>query len=72
MVRNGECVLPYKQRDLTDALGLSVVHTNKTLSRLRTMGLVIWRDVRLKIIDTAAVAQLAGIDISDTDRRPLI
>lgn len=36
--------LPYRQHDLADALGLSLVHTNKILSSLRRDGLALSRD----------------------------
>lgn len=38
---NGRSVpFPYRQQDLSDALGLSLVHTNKTLAALREKQLV--------------------------------
>ena len=37
---NGEMFLfPLTQQHIADALGLSLVHTNKTLARLRKMGM---------------------------------
>ena len=35
LVEENQMDLPYTQRDMADALGLSLVHTNKTLGKLR-------------------------------------
>lgn len=34
---NDQVPLPYRQQDIADAMGLSLVHTNKTLAKLREM-----------------------------------
>jgi CRP-like cAMP-binding protein len=39
MVRDGWVPFPFNQQHTADALGLSLVHTNKTLRRLQRMGL---------------------------------
>jgi CRP/FNR family transcriptional regulator, anaerobic regulatory protein len=36
--------MPFRQQDLADALGLSLVHTNKTLGRLRDRKIAHWHD----------------------------
>lgn len=38
MVRDGWVEFPFSQQHLADALGLSLVHTNKTLRRLQSLG----------------------------------
>jgi CRP-like cAMP-binding protein len=43
--------LPFTQRDLADALGLSLVHTNKTLAKLRDQQLASWSDQVLQVND---------------------
>jgi CRP-like cAMP-binding protein len=50
------------QSDLADMLGLSVVHVNRTLQDLRHKGLVEFRSKLLRIIDPAALANMAGFD----------
>lgn len=70
--RNGVVPMPWRQRDLADALGLSLVHTNKTLQRLRREGLARWMDDELVIPEIAALAQHGGIDLEASQRRPLI
>ncbi|WP_193139231.1 MULTISPECIES: Crp/Fnr family transcriptional regulator [unclassified Meridianimarinicoccus] len=60
--------LPYRQQDLADALGLSLVHTNKTLTRLRQQGVATWRDGSLNILDYDRLCQIAQLP---TDRTPM-
>ena len=70
--RNGLVPMPWRQQDLADALGLSLVHTNKTLQRLRREGLARWSDGALLVPDREALATLAGIESPLPPRRPLI
>ena len=63
--------IPWRQQDLADALGLSLVHTNKTLARFRLEGLVRWTEGRLTIEDLPALAGIAGLD-PGPQVRPLI
>lgn len=72
LVRNGACALPYKQQDLADALGLSLVHTNKTLSTLRNRGLANWRNGILSVDDAEALAKAGMVDETGVQSRPLI
>lgn len=64
--------LPFRQQDLADALGLSLVHTNKTLKTLRSKGLAQWSDGTLELRDIAALADLAMIDPERPQQRPLL
>jgi CRP-like cAMP-binding protein len=68
----GAVPLPFRQQDLADALGLSLVHTNKTLARLRARGLAEWSEGRLRLLDLPALARLAEMDLDALDRRPLM
>lgn len=72
LVRNGRCALPVRQQDLADALGLSIVHTNKTLARLRITGVLTWKDGWLVLHDRQSLSDLVGWDIRPADPRPLI
>lgn len=60
LLTDGGMPLPFRQRDLADALGLSLVHTNKTLKRIRDKGLARWSDGRLVVEDMAGLMTLAG------------
>lgn len=64
--------LPFKQQDLADALGLSLVHTNKTLAKLRERRVATWRDGVLTVNDLDALAR-SGLTGTDAPRRrPLV
>ena len=63
---------PYRQQDLADLLGLSLVHTNKTLTQLRQSQLVSWADGILKINDRNGLAKIAMIADDRIMKRPLI
>ncbi len=67
-----EVPLPFRQQDLADALGLSLVHTNKTLARLRERQIVKWQDGTLRIIARAELARIAMMENTTEEKRPLI
>ncbi|SDE03023.1 Crp/Fnr family transcriptional regulator [Limimaricola pyoseonensis] len=69
---SGRCPLPYRQQDLADALGLSLVHTNKTLAKLRERQLVSWSGGMLRLTDLRALTDLAGAEFESEIVRPLI
>ena len=64
--------LPFRQQDLADALGLSLVHTNKTLQNLRATGLARWHDGYLNLPKLEALAKVAMIDLERPQVRPLM
>ena len=64
--------LPLTQQHFADALGLSLVHTNKTLKRLRAQGLYTFENGRLKLINPAAITRLADYHALPLRGRPLI
>ncbi len=66
------CPMPYTQQDLADALGLSLVHTNKTLMKLRNQQILSWRDGELHILDREKALSHAMIEIENIGTRPLI
>lgn len=70
--KNNTLALPLTQQHLADALGLSLVHTNKTLRRLTDRKLFNWKDGLLSIVDEDGLAALAHIDPPSQALRPLI
>lgn len=50
---------PINQQHIADALGLSLVHTNKTLRRLQKLGLHEIRDGKLRLRNTRALERIA-------------
>lgn len=72
METEGAVPMPFRQQDLADSLGLSLVHTNKTLARLRKRGLARWSDGTLAVRQPEALAKV-GLTTSDCpEKRPLI
>lgn len=72
MVENGAMRFPFKQQDLADALGLSLVHTNKTLAALKSKQLARWTEGTLRVNDLEALAELALLDDLAPAKRPLM
>jgi CRP-like cAMP-binding protein len=62
LIQDGEFSLPLTQEQLADALGLTSVHVNRTLQRLRAEGLVALRNRTLTILDTERLSEVAGFD----------
>jgi len=52
---------PLTQLHIADALGLSLVHTNKTLRKLEALGLHRIEDGRLRLLDVRALSRLADL-----------
>lgn len=56
------CDLPLTQQELADSLGLSLVHVNRVLQRLRASGLVSLGRGALKVHDWEGLKQAGGFD----------
>lgn len=69
---NGAMRFPFKQQDLADALGLSLVHTNKTLAAIKSRQLAHWSDGILRISDLGALAEIAMLDDLEPQKRPIM
>src|SRR6478672_13012444 len=69
LVKDSTIQFPFTQLHLADTLGMSLVHTNKTLKRLFISKAVRWKDRVFEMVDRAA---LAGIDVSKARPRPFI
>lgn len=64
---------PLTQQHIADGLGLSLVHTNKTLRKLEKRGLYRIRNGRLWLLDLNALARIADLyGDGKTAPRPLI
>ncbi len=72
MVDNGVMKFPFKQQDLADALGLSLVHTNKTLAALKSKQLANWTEGTLRISNIEALAEIALMDDLEPTKRPIM
>jgi CRP-like cAMP-binding protein len=63
---------PFTQRHLADALGMSLVHTNKTLRRLIASKAVRWKNRAFEILDRDTLIAIAGYQMNDLQPRPFI
>lgn len=72
LAKNGSIQFPFTQQHLADTLGMSLVHTNKTLKRLTASKAVRWKDRLFEMNDRAALAAIAGDDIPPRKSRPFI
>lgn len=72
LISGGRCELPLTQQHLADASGLSLVHTNRTLRRMVTQGLVEIGGGRLGLPDVAALEKLLGDPPKALRPRPMI
>jgi CRP-like cAMP-binding protein len=71
-LRLGDSVpFPLTQTHVADALGLSAVHTNRTIQRLRRMGLVQIAEGRLSIGDLRSLRRVAQYWEQPSPLRPL-
>ena len=72
LVKNDTLVAPVTQQDLGDAMGLSIVHTNKTLRRLVATGAIEWRRSEIIVRNSAELARLASYEKRETQPRPFV
>jgi CRP-like cAMP-binding protein len=64
MVQDHQYDFPVTQDELADALGLTPVHVNRVLQRLRREGLVQLLERKVSILDSEALCKAAGFDPS--------
>ena len=69
---DGSVPFPFRQHDLADALGLSVVHTNRVIGQLRRANLVSVSARRLWMHDHRSLSDLAQLDMEKEDVRPIL
>ena len=72
LVRNNTVALPIRQQHIADTLGLSLVHTNKTLQKIKESGAIEIEDRFLHVRNEANLIRLGRIDTSLSSGRPLI
>ncbi len=72
LVENDVVQFPFTQQHLADTLGMSLVHTNKTLKRLLQSKAVRWEQRTFEMIDRAALIEIAGDGVKKRLPRPFI
>jgi CRP-like cAMP-binding protein len=63
--------VPFTQETMSDALGLSVPHLNRMLTKLRTDGMIAMNNRRVEFVDLKALQQLAQFQPVRLARIPL-
>ncbi len=71
-VNGGRRVIPITQQHVADTLGLSLVHTNKTLRKLSDRKLMRWQEKGCEILDADGLQALAGWEGLQRGPRPFI
>ncbi|MBD0415216.1 Crp/Fnr family transcriptional regulator [Oryzicola mucosus] len=61
-IKNRTFRFPLTQSEIADLLGLSLVHTNRTIRDLRATNWIIWEQFDVTIPDFAKLAKFAGFD----------
>ena len=64
--------IPITQQHVADTLGLSLVHTNKTIRKLINLGLVRWRDGGCEVLDLDGLIRIARWEGPSETVRPLL
>ncbi len=72
LVQGNDFHCPLTQSHLADSLGLSLVHTNKTLRRLSQEGLITWTSDRIYINDMQRLRDAAKQEESAVALRPFL
>jgi CRP-like cAMP-binding protein len=72
LVTDRTFTFPLSQQHIADALGLSLVHTNKTLARLRRMGMFTQSNGSLTLMNPWVLEPVAQYFDGELGRRPLI
>jgi CRP-like cAMP-binding protein len=72
LTQKNKLMLPVTQYHLADTVGYSLVHTNKTLQRLRQAGCFEWQGNNFELLDEKKLAAAARYDAPPDRPRPFI
>lgn len=72
LAKDASIQFPFTQQHVADTLGMSLVHTNKTLKRLLLTKAVRWKDRVFEVLDRSALVKIAGGSINQHVPRPFI
>jgi CRP-like cAMP-binding protein len=70
--RGKPLLLPITQQHVADTLGLSIVHTNKTLRKLAQQGFIKWYDRACEVIDEKGLLELSAWKGLGEGQRPFV
>lgn len=69
---NSRVAIPISQQHVADTLGLSIVHTNKTLKKLAERGLIRWAEKGCNVRDIDGLLAVSGWEGLREPKRPFI
>jgi len=73
LTKDNTIQFPFTQQHIADTLGLSLVHTNKTLQRLLATKVIRWKERRFELLDREGLAKIASYEPPQQRvRRPFI
>jgi CRP-like cAMP-binding protein len=72
MIKRGVMQMPLTQEHLADTIGFSLVHTNRSLSRVRRLGAFEWHGATFRMLDEQALVEFASIPPGVDGPRPFI
>ena len=73
LTKDNTIQFPFTQQHVADTLGMSLVHTNKTLQRLSATKTMRWKERRFEILNREALTKLANYEKPEPRaRRPFI
>ncbi len=72
MLQDNAVDLPINQQHVADTLGLSIVHTNKTLRKLYNLGVISWKLRTLTVLKETELAKIARFETGVKQLRPFI
>jgi len=62
LTKSNAIQFPFTQQHVADMLGMSLVHTNKTLRKLTATKAIRWKDRRFELLDRDALTRLASYE----------
>ena len=72
LARGNSVTLSVTQTQIADMLGLSLVHTNRTMQTLRQSNLILWNLSEIQIADMDAAREFARFDHPQDTHRPYL
>lgn len=72
LTKKNSMQFPFTQQHVADTLGMSLVHTNKTLKRLAASKTVSWKGKIFEIVDRETLYGIAGFSAGGTVKRPFL
>jgi CRP-like cAMP-binding protein len=69
---NGAVTIPITQQHMADTLGLSLVHTNKTIRKLINANLIRWRDGGCQVLEFDKLTEIADWSPDLREKRPIL